>query len=84
MEEPNHKEVFERESASVNRWWPAVQQFLTGSYLNYPTLSLKNDYPKAFWGDNLPRLMQLKRKYDPDNVFAYPLGVPMAEGQTSD
>eukprot|EP00977_Amphora_coffeiformis_P024894 scaffold17456_cov191-Amphora_coffeaeformis.AAC.2 len=79
MAEPNHKDSFERESASVNRWWPEVQQYLTGSYLNYPTLSLGKDYPKAFWGENLPRLMALKRKFDPDDIFKNPLGVPMVE-----
>lgn len=79
MEEPNQEETFEHESASVNRWWPEVEQYLTGSYLNYPTLSLGEGYPKAFWGANLPRLKELKRRYDPGNVFAQPMSVPLAE-----
>ena len=79
ISEPDHKETFERESANVNQWWPEVQQYLTGSYLNYPTLSLGKDYSKAFWGENVPRLMALKREYDPDNIFTNPLGVPMAD-----
>ena len=80
MEELHPEEVFQRESTLVNQWWPEVQQYLTGSYLNYPTLSLGSEYPSAFWGDNLPRLQKVKRKYDPDNVFANPLSVPLAKG----
>ena len=50
-DEPYAEEIFERESALVNTWWPAVQQYLTGSYVNYPTASLGADYAQAFWGD---------------------------------
>ena len=78
-DEPDREDVFQREAARVNQWWPNVQKYLTGSYLNYPTLSLGNDYAKAFWGDNLPRLMELKREFDPGNVFAYPMGVPLVD-----
>ncbi|KAL4788396.1 hypothetical protein BJX76DRAFT_316411 [Aspergillus varians] len=38
----------------------------TGLYANYAG----HDVPvKAIFGDNLPRLQELKKKYDPDNVF---------------
>lgn len=69
--------IFQRESAAVNAWWPRVAQYLTGSYLNYPTASLGADYPTAFWGNNLSRLRQVKQKYDPDNVFSFPMSVPL-------
>lgn len=68
--------VYEREAAKVNAWWHDVDKYLTGSYVNYPMITLGDAYPRAFWGDNLPRLVQEKLKVDPDNVFNFPMSVP--------
>ena len=38
--------------------------------------SLK-DYQHDYWGDNLERLVHVKNKYDPDNLFKFPMSVPM-------
>ena len=27
------------------------------------------DWQQAFWGEHYPRLMQIKRRYDPDGLF---------------
>lgn len=74
--------VYEREYRSVNQWWPKVAQYLSGSYVNYPSVSLldnsdKFHYSRVFWGKNLDRLVEIKRQYDPNDVFRFPMSVPV-------
>jgi FAD/FMN-containing dehydrogenase len=49
--------------------------------VNYCDLDLA-DYAAAYWGDNLARLIEVKQRYDPDNLFHHaqsvPVGVPVA------
>jgi FAD/FMN-containing dehydrogenase len=44
------------------------------AYQNYADASLA-DPQRAYYGANLARLMQVKRVYDPTNVFAQPQGI---------
>ena len=46
------------------------------SYVNYCDLDLP-DYPDAYWGDNLARLMAIKQQYDPQNLFRHAQSVPL-------
>ena len=48
-----------------------------GSYQNFPDPGLK-DPAAAYWGSNLARLSQIKKKYDPNSVFTPPRnqGIP--------
>jgi FAD/FMN-containing dehydrogenase len=41
-----------------------------GSYLNYPDPALR-DWPSAYHGDNYPRLLEVKRAYDPAGFFRH-------------
>lgn len=82
-DEPDAQGVFERESANVDRWWPRVEQYLVGSYVNYPSVRLlqhddPQHYAKVYWGENLPRLVRVKQRYDPDDVFHFPMSVPVS------
>jgi FAD/FMN-containing dehydrogenase len=45
-----------------------------GSYSN-ETSYFKPDWQRAFWGENYPRLLEIKRRYDPDNVVRVHHGV---------
>jgi FAD/FMN-containing dehydrogenase len=63
--------------ANVAKVYAAMRPFMPGaSYVNYCDLDLQN-YPTAYWGDNLPRLMDVKAQYDPDNVFRHAQSVPL-------
>lgn len=37
----------------------------------------QNDYLHAYYGANLYRLVQIKRRYDPNNVLSYQEGIPL-------
>ncbi|QOX63245.1 FAD-binding oxidoreductase [Anoxybacterium hadale] len=47
-----------------------------GAYQNYAD-SLILDWPDAYFGENLNRLMEIKRKYDPDNLFCFEQSIPL-------
>lgn len=49
----------------------AMRPHLSGSvYQNFPDPEL-TDWAAAYYGGNYARLVEVKRKYDPDNVFHY-------------
>jgi FAD/FMN-containing dehydrogenase len=60
-------------------WLDHLQQAFApvaqGSYQNYidPTLT---DWQQAYYGSNLSRLQQVKRKYDPNGVFHFAQSIP--------
>ena len=49
-----------------------------GAYVNYCDLDLGSGYAKAYWGDNLPRLMKIKAAIDPKNIFQHAQSVPLS------
>ena len=44
---------------------------ISAQYRNYPALEFEN-WEVAYYGENYPRLQQLKRKYDPTNLIRHP------------
>lgn len=49
------------------------------SYQNYADGALKTDYLQRYYGDNLKRLIQIKRRIDPENYFAYDQSIPVRQ-----
>lgn len=48
-----------------------------GIYQNYPTEELTgNAHAAAYWGNALPALIAVKRKYDPKRCFDFPQAIP--------
>lgn len=54
-----------------------LQPYITGSYVNVPDLNIKN-YGLEYYGDNFARLMKVKARYDPENVFNFIQSIPLA------
>ena len=70
----------EDEGAGERKWLNdfnnAMKPYLTrGVYQNMPDGELKHPL-QEYYGSNLPRLIEIKRKYDPDNVFNYAQSIP--------
>ncbi|RNB91281.1 FAD-binding oxidoreductase [Brevibacillus fluminis] len=61
------------------RWIRNVRQALspytTGDYVNWPDRFIRN-WPKAYYGENFPRLREVKTAYDPTNLFRFPQSIP--------
>jgi len=53
-----------------------IQDANFGTYPGYIDPLLTNsEWPKQYWGDNYPRLKEIKAKYDPKNLFSNPQSV---------
>ena len=71
-----HK-IFKDTVEDVDHVWWHISKHLEGVYTNYVVESLgEKEYARAYWGGNLDRLQDLKKKYDPRNIFHHPQSVP--------
>ncbi|GAA3303750.1 FAD-binding oxidoreductase [Dactylosporangium vinaceum] len=61
--------------AWIGGFHEALRPYLTGEvYQNYADRDLA-DWPAAYYGDNYPRLQQVKAQYDPQDVFHHPQSI---------
>jgi FAD binding domain/Berberine and berberine like len=70
---------YERE-AGVNTKWVeklrnALLPYADGAYVNFHDHCIK-DWLEQCYFENLPRLIKVKTKYDPENLFNFPLSIP--------
>ncbi|MGB8401859.1 BBE domain-containing protein [Bradyrhizobium sp.] len=72
---PDHAPIVD---PAVARVYAAMRPRTPGaSYVNYCDLDLP-DFARAYWGDNLGRLVAVKQQYDPDNLFHHARSVPVS------
>jgi FAD/FMN-containing dehydrogenase len=54
----------------VREAWKSIRPFSTGgNYLNFQTADEKEERLRATYGTNFDRLVEVKEKYDPENLF---------------
>jgi hypothetical protein len=62
----------------VEGYHRAMQPYLAGgAYQNFTDRG-QDDWPRAYYGQNLERLIEAKRAWDPDNLFRFPQSIPLA------
>jgi FAD/FMN-containing dehydrogenase len=65
--------------AMMRTLYMSMRPFVSGGcYVNYCDLDLGDSYAKAYWGDNLARLMKIKAEVDPKNIFRHAQSVPLS------
>jgi hypothetical protein len=64
----------EQETLLLKRFQQVQEIFnsagIDAQYRNYPDINFKN-WPTLYYGKNYGRLQQLKKQYDPENIFNY-------------
>lgn len=65
--------------ASINSIYNAIEPFTSPySYSNLVDYELGSTYLNAYYGTNVPMLVQIKNKYDPLNIFKWHQSIPLA------
>jgi hypothetical protein len=65
--------------AMMRTLYTSTRPHVSGAaYVNYCDLALGDGYARAYWGDNLPRLMKIKADVDPKNIFSHAQSVPLS------
>jgi hypothetical protein len=67
-----------RNEAWLSEFHEAMRPFTSDqSYQNFID-GAERDYLRAYYGANLERLVEIKRKYDPSNLFHFPQSIPLS------
>ena len=69
--------------AWARAFYNALKPYLTKQcYQNMPDLDFSYKYAlKAYYGKNLPKLIDIKTKYDPKNVFHFDQSIPVSNSE---
>ena len=70
-------EVLAKNQLWLSRFHDRMEAYTSAyCYQNFIDPS-QRDYLHAYYGENLPRLQAVKRKYDPGDLFRYPQSIPV-------
>lgn len=70
-------DVVKRQRQWLADYFADMQRYVQPeSYVNFPDRDLPN-WERRYYGCNLDRLSQIKRKYDPNNLFKFAQSIPM-------
>jgi hypothetical protein len=70
------QETIDANLSYVGDFYQAMGPFVTNeAYQNFIDPALPN-WPAAYYGENLPRLVQAKHDWDPDNAFTFAQAIP--------
>lgn len=70
-------EVLAKNQQWLSRFHDRMEPYTSSyCYQNFIDPS-QRDYLHAYYGENLPRLQAVKRKYDPGDLFRYPQSIPV-------
>jgi FAD/FMN-containing dehydrogenase len=73
----DHQDEEEKNLKWINRFYAKLSPYLDRQvYQNAPNINL-DDYLQRYYGSNLDRLIAIKQKYDPENVFNYAQSIPL-------
>ncbi|MBY0384670.1 BBE domain-containing protein, partial [bacterium] len=61
----------------LRKYYDGLRPYMSGhAYFNYCDLDLGETYARAYWGNNLEKLVAVKNAYDPDHLFTHAQGIP--------
>ncbi|MGW1179311.1 FAD-dependent oxidoreductase [Kitasatospora sp. NPDC002543] len=61
-------------AAWVDAGATVLDRIASGAYVNFPSTRLEN-WREAYYAENYPRLVDVKRRYDRDNFFRHPRSI---------
>jgi len=65
--------------ASIGAFYSSVVPLVSNfAYSNDVDYDLGNSYLQAYYGDHVDRLIQIKNKYDPNNLFHWQQSIPLS------
>lgn len=69
---------------NLRRFYDSVAPMISNySYANDVDYDLGDKYLEAYYGDNVERLIEIKQKYDPKNIFHWKQSIPPAVEKAS-
>ncbi len=73
----DHHDTVKRQQAWLTEYYADMQRFLLPqSYVNFPNREIPN-WARKYYGNNLGRLIDIKQKYDPLDVFHFEQSIPL-------